>query len=94
MKSENEPETESPLKFPCRFPIKVMGLHAGDFQALVVTLVSEQAGTTVTAADISSRPSRNGRYLAVTVTIDAESRAQLDGIYRALTASERVLIVL
>ena len=41
-----------------------------------------------------SRASSNGRYLSVTVTVTAESREQLDNVYRTLTASEQVLFVL
>jgi putative lipoic acid-binding regulatory protein len=40
------------------------------------------------------RDSRGGNYLSVTVTIRAESRAQLDAIYRDLTGDERVLMAL
>ena len=41
-----------------------------------------------------TRASRGGRYLAVTVTVRAQSRDQLDDIYRALSAHERVLFAL
>ena len=41
-----------------------------------------------------SRPSRDGNYLSLTVTIQAQSREQLDAIYRALSAHELVLMVL
>ena len=44
--------------------------------------------------DVSIRPSRKGKFISVTVTFTAESREQLDSIYRTLTASERILFVL
>lgn len=40
------------------------------------------------------RPSRNGRYLSVTVTVRAVSQEQLDAIYRELSSSEAVLMAL
>jgi putative lipoic acid-binding regulatory protein len=43
---------------------------------------------------VTTRPSRNARYLAVTVTFTAASRAQLDDIYRTLSVSEEVLFLL
>ena len=86
-------EPESPLKFPCSFPIKVMGRHEGDFEALVVALVSSHVGE-IPSASVRSRASSNGRFLSVTVTVMAESREQLDNVYRTLTASEQVLLVL
>ncbi|MEY4767812.1 MAG: hypothetical protein RL637_451, partial [Pseudomonadota bacterium] len=39
-----------------------------------------------------SRASKNGQYLAVTVTIEASSQAQLDAIYYSLTAHPLVLM--
>lgn len=93
MKFANTPEAESPLRFPCRFPIKVMGRHEEGFEAVVIALISEHAGA-IPDASVRSRQSSTGRYLAVTVTIDATSREQLDNVYRALTASKQVLFVL
>jgi hypothetical protein len=87
------PERDSPLKFPCRFPIKVMGRHGPDFEAEVIAMVCGHLDPGTTPA-VRSRASSNGRFLAVTVTIVAESRDQLDDIYRTLTASEQVLLVL
>ncbi|GMW06130.1 MAG: DUF493 domain-containing protein [Gammaproteobacteria bacterium] len=94
MKFVNETDHESPFTFPCRFPIKVMGRHEAEFEAQVVALISEHSGTEIPAASVRTRASSNGRFLAVTITIDAESREQLDAIYRALTAAEQVLFVL
>lgn len=85
--------SDSPLAFPCRFPIKVMGRNAPAFEQLVVEAVRLHAGT-VAPGDVTTRPSRNGRYLAVTVTFDAVSRDQVDAIYRVLSASEQVLFLL
>lgn len=84
---------QSPIDFPCLFPIKAMGLSADDFDALVVSIVSRH-GATIAEGAVSSRPSSNGKYLSVTVTITAENQQQLDAIYRDLTAHERVLMAL
>lgn len=84
---------DSPLSFPCRFPIKVMGENEPSFRSLVVEVIESHAGA-IPAADVSARASRNGRYVSVTVTLLAESRDQLDNIYRTLTADARVLFVL
>jgi len=86
-------QTESALEFPCNFPIKAMGLAATDFDALVVSIISRHAATLGEGA-VTSRPSSNGKYISVTVTISAESQQQLDAIYRDLSAHERVLMAL
>jgi hypothetical protein len=93
MNATSGPEGESPLKFPCEFPIKAMGRHEDDFEALVVALISGHVGD-IPAERVRTRPSANGRFLSVTVTVTAESRAQLDDVYRTLTATDRVLFVL
>jgi len=88
MDSEN-----SPLSFPCDFPIKAMGRDEDDFDALVVGLVRRHSPDLLEGA-VKSRRSRRGRYVSVTVTIQAESREQLDSIYMDLCAEERVLMAL
>lgn len=86
-------EQQTLLEFPCDFPIKAFGHDTGDFGLLVVELVRPHAPE-VTADDLVTRSSRGGRYLAVTITVRAVSREQLDNIYYALTGHERVLVAL
>jgi putative lipoic acid-binding regulatory protein len=81
------------LIFPCDFPIKAMGEHSADFEALVVTLVRRHAPDLGEGA-IRTRESQGGKYISVTATVRATSRSQLDAIYRELTACEAVLVVL
>lgn len=85
-------DNEGPIKFPCRFPIKAMGKQEA-VQAQVRTTVARH----VPAADLldfQTRASRGGRYLAVTVTILARSRPQLDALYQDLNAQSAVDITL
>lgn len=81
------------LEFPCRFPVKVMGANEPDFQAHARALVEAHAGP-LPDENVQSRESRNGRFLSITLHVHARSREQLDAIYRALTASDRVLMAL
>lgn len=92
----NAPNTNtgtSAMTFPCLFPIKAMGLSGEDLNTLVVTLIRKHAPDLKESA-IESRPSRHGKYTSVTVTIEATSQAQLDAIYRELTACERIIMAL
>jgi hypothetical protein len=86
-------ETDAALTFPCSFPIKVMGIAAEDFDALVVMLVRRHSPDLAEGA-VRTRLSRQGKYMAVTVTVEAHSRSQLDDIYRELTGNERILMAL
>lgn len=84
---------EEILEFPCEFPLKAMGRSDPAFEQYVVEVVRTHVGSAALGS-VSSRPSRNGRYLSVTVVFTASSRSQLDDIYRALSASEQVLFLL
>lgn len=87
-------DTNSLIEFPCDFPIKVMGLATDGFEALVVELIERHIEGGMPEGKVSSRESTGGKYLSVTVTVQATSRGQLDAIYRDLTACERVLMAL
>lgn len=81
------------MEFPCSFAIKAMGLATDDFDALVVSLIRPHVKDLSEGA-VSSKPSKGGKYTSVTVTIQAESREQLDNIYRSVSGHERVLMAL
>ncbi len=84
---------ESAIEFPCRFPIKAMGRDEFEFQAHVLQIISSHVDD-IAPEDVTVRSSSKGKFLAVTVTIDAQSQEHLDRVYRNLTASERILYVL
>lgn len=85
--------TDTLFQFPCEFPLKVMGRRSDDFRSIVIGIVQKHAGT-IEPSMIEERPSKDGSYLSVTCTFQAQSREQLDALYRELTACERVLVVL
>ncbi|MBN2885502.1 MAG: DUF493 domain-containing protein [Chromatiaceae bacterium] len=82
--------SETLFDFPCRFPIKVMGRAEDDFAALVVEIISRHAPD-LDPAVVTTRPSHGGKWLAVTLIIEARDKSQLDAIYRDLSAHERVV---
>ncbi|MFZ1641312.1 MAG: DUF493 domain-containing protein [Candidatus Contendobacter sp.] len=84
---------ESPLQFPCDFPIKVMGAGGPEFQTLVVDVVRRHAPD-LDEARVRVRDSRAGRYQSVTVVVRARDRAQLDAIYQDLSGCPPVKVVL
>ncbi len=81
------------MKFPMLFPIKAIGKHSGTFELTVTEIVRRHAPDLLDA-DIVCRPIENGSYLAVTATFTAQSREQLDALYRELTGHDQVLYVL
>jgi uncharacterized protein len=85
--------TESALEFPCIFPIKAMGFATDDFDLLVVGIIRRHAPEIGEGA-VRTRASRNGKYLCVTVTIEAICQEQLDAIYQELSRHERIVMAL
>ncbi len=85
--------TDTLFEFPCDFPLKVMGRHSEEFRSIVLGIVQKHTGP-VDASRIEERPSKDGSYLSLTYTFEAQSREQLDALYRELTSCEKVLIVL
>jgi putative lipoic acid-binding regulatory protein len=81
------------LEFPCDFPIKVMGLRVDGFAQAVIEVVLTHAPDFDPVA-VEMRPSAQGNYLGVTCTLRAVSQAQLDNLYRELTAHPLVKVVL
>ena len=81
------------LESPCLFPLKAIGTGTDDFESLVVSIVRQHVPDFGEGA-ISTRPSGGGKYLAVTVTFVAESKAQVDALYQELSDHERVVMVL
>ena len=86
-------EGETLLEFPCDFPIKAMGLTCDEFEISVIEIINRHVDNLGEGA-LRMKPSKNGKYTAITITIIAHSKQQLDNIYIDLTACEHVSIAL
>ena len=84
---------DSLIEFPCAFPLKVMGVLAQDFDALVVAIVRRHVAAIDDDA-VRAKPSREGKYVSLTVTVWIESKHQLEALYTDLSGHERILMVL
>ena len=87
------PPEQSLIEYPSRFPIKVMGMNVDGF-VHAITRIAEQFDPAFDATTVELRPSKGDKYLGVTVTITATSRAQLDELYRTLSTHPMVKLVL
>ncbi|MDQ6955378.1 MAG: DUF493 domain-containing protein [Mariprofundaceae bacterium] len=86
-------DKETLLTFPCKFPLKVMGIHHDAFEDNILIIARKHIANLQRDA-VQSRLSKTGKYLAITITFQAESRAQLDDLYRELSAHHDVRMVL
>ena len=84
---------EALLEFPCEFPVKMMGRDTPEFGETVRLLVEKHVGPIDDAA-IRKAMSRNGNFVSITITVNAESQQQLDDIYRDVSTHEEVLMAL
>jgi putative lipoic acid-binding regulatory protein len=83
----------SPIRYPCAFPLKVMGANVEGFAEAVVGIV-QRFDESFDARTVERRPSRGNNYLGLTLTITATSREQLDELYRTLSTHPMVKVVL
>ena len=81
------------LEFPCEFPIKIMGARVDSFAQTVIEVVLRHAPD-FDPANVQMRPSAKGNYLAITCTLNATSKDQLDALYMELSAHPMVKVVL
>ncbi|MDX1901734.1 MAG: DUF493 domain-containing protein [Gammaproteobacteria bacterium] len=83
----------SNLKFPCEFTIKIFGLASDAFEMEVITIVRKHIKFLREDA-LSSRYSKDKKYLALSISFTANSREELDNLYRELSRSPHVLMAL
>jgi putative lipoic acid-binding regulatory protein len=85
--------TTPTLEFPCAYPLKVMGRDNPEFRAAARSIVERHLGPQPETV-VTSRASSEGNFLALTFAITAESRAQLDELYRELSSCPQILVAL
>lgn len=90
---EAPPEAASLLAFPTAFPIKIMGRRESGFTTAVLGIILRHAPDFMPGT-LETRPSREGKYISLTATVNATSREQLDALYRELCDHPSVVMVL
>jgi hypothetical protein len=80
------------LKFPCTFPIKVMGLNTDAFSSAIEEIFNRHLSPGQYTS--TSRLSSGNKYLSITLTFTAQSMSQLNTIYEELNKNELVVMTL
>jgi len=75
------------MHFPCDFALKVMGENIDNYPDYVLSVCQKHVDG-ITTSCVHTRPSRTGKFIAVTVQLVATSRAQLDNLYIELNQHE------
>lgn len=86
-------DDESLLKFPCEFPIKIMGKNHHGFHQAVIEILKKHLNDFDTT-EFKEVESKQRNYCSITVYVNATSQQHLDRIYMDLTASDWVIMAL
>ncbi|MCH9696951.1 MAG: DUF493 domain-containing protein [Gammaproteobacteria bacterium] len=86
-------DSDTVMEFPCEFPLKVFGYDKEQLQTVVVGIINAHVAD-VTISEIRSRPSKTGKYIALTIIFSVQSKHQLDLIYNDLSSHDTVLMSL
>lgn len=70
-----------------------MGRDTREFHAAVAAILTQHVAPFETLK-VVKQPSREGKFVSITITFVAENRAQLDALYTALSDNEHVLMAL
>lgn len=90
----NDSTEDSLFEFPCPFPLKVMGKNIPELEQIVLEIVSRHIHEELNEDAIKKRNSGKGKFISITITFEAQSKRQLDNLYRELHAHEHVLMLL
>lgn len=81
------------LKFPCDFPISIMGLNVPEYREKIFAILKKHVPE-VEDKDLQTAYSANKKYCSLKTRFTAQSREQMDELYKELTANELVKWVL
>ncbi|KTD75087.1 YbeD family protein [Legionella waltersii] len=81
------------IEFPCHFPVKIIGLSSDSF-IREITEITIKHFSSFDDKNLSHKMSEKNNYLAITVTVLAESQEMLDAFYEEITKHPDVKMVL
>lgn len=86
-------ENQSPLKFPCKYPITLFGLNSEELRLQTATIIRRH----IKGFDkmlFQCKESRNGKYISLKAYVYVEDRKKLEDIYKDLSTCKLVLMTL
>jgi putative lipoic acid-binding regulatory protein len=81
------------IKFPCSYPLKVIGKNTSQFYSVVSAIIERHVAQS-DSVTYTGRVSSGDKYLSITAAFTAESQEQLTAIYEDLNGHELVLFTL
>jgi putative lipoic acid-binding regulatory protein len=84
--------TDTLIQFPADIAVKAMGLSTDDFETLISSLVLPHIEPDPVI--FTTLPSKEGKYVSVSIRFTAKNIEQLEMVYTELKAEPRVLFTL
>ena len=81
------------LKFPCDFPIKIIGQNNDSLEKNILTIIKKHVKR-FPKKNLTKKLSSGGKFLSLTAVIKATSKKQLDALYTELNQSKDVVTTL
>ena len=81
------------IVFPCSYPVKVLGRAGDTFHGAVLSIFDRHAPG-FSRDDVVIKDSKKGTFQSITVTIEAQSEAQLRLIHEDLMGTGLVSMVI
>ncbi|MBT4963896.1 MAG: DUF493 domain-containing protein [Francisellaceae bacterium] len=81
------------LKFPCEFNLKVFGKAESNLETIVLPILTRYVDN-LKEGSLSTKESKNNKFISITVSFQAKNKEQLDNIYREITKHPDVLMAL
>ena len=69
--------------FPCSLPIKIMGPCSDHLLPLTIQIIQNHVPAFI-PENINSVPSKTGKYISLTVTVEFHNKQQIDALYAEL----------
>lgn len=84
---------ETFFEFPCQFPIKIMANPQKETVEFILS-VFEKHVPNHNQIDFNTKESKTGKYISITAIFTADSKEQLDNIYKEISGHPEVHMVL
>lgn len=81
------------FQFPSSYSLKAIGKTEGDFEDIVYSIMLRHIPS-FDRNGMSSRLSRDGNYLSITLSFFAETKEQVESLFKELNDHEQVIMVL
>jgi uncharacterized protein len=94
MSVPTESKSETVFKYPCEYPLKVMGRRNECTPELLAALLKGVLGVVILDSAMTQAASGQGNFVSISVTLHLTAEEQRLALYKAISAEKRILFTL